>query len=97
MAVRITCVTKPSGDLRDPHEAISTLGWINEETGARGMSTRLEIYEFIKARGGTAYVIDRLGNKAIVGTRENAHGTKFVQTYADKVWTDNLLALPNCS
>jgi len=96
MAVRITCVSKPSGDNENPHEAISMLGWTNEETGAKGTSTRLEIYDFIKNKGGNAYVIDRRGNKAYVDARENAHGTKFVQTYADKVWTDNLLALPGC-
>ena len=96
MAVRITCVSKPSGDNHDPHEAISTLGWINEETGAKGTSTRLEIYDFIKNKNGKAYVIDSRGTKAYVGTRENARGTKFVQSYADKVWTNNLLSLPNC-
>ena len=97
MAVRIICVSKPSGNIRDPHEAISTLGWINEQTGARGTSTRIEIYDFLKTRGGTAYVVDSRGNKAYVGARENAHGTKFVQTYADRIWTDNLLSLPRCS
>jgi Protein of unknown function (DUF3892) len=96
MAVRITCVSKPSGNIRDQHEAISALGWINEETGARGTSTRLEIYEFIKTQGGTAYVIDQQGNKALVGPRENAHGTRFVQTHADGIWTDDLLSLPGC-
>jgi hypothetical protein len=97
MAVRIVCANKPSGNIQDPHEAISSLGWINEETGARGTSTRLEIYDFVKNKGGTAYVIDRKGNRALVAARENVHGTKFVQTYADGIWTDNLLSLPSCT
>jgi hypothetical protein len=96
MAVRITCVSKLSGDNHDLHEAISTLGWINEETGAKGISSRLEIYDFIKNNGGKVYVIDNRGTKAYVSTRENAHGTKFVQSYTDRVWTNNLLSLPNC-
>jgi len=96
MAVRITCATKPSGNLENPHEAISTLGWINETTQATGISTRLEIYDFLKNRGGQAYVIDSKGKKAFVGTAESAQGTKYVRTFADGVWTDNLLALPSC-
>lgn len=39
---------------------------------------------------------DSQKNKAYVGTRENAYGTKYLQTYADQVWTNNLLALPEC-
>ncbi len=96
MAVRITCVSKPSGDNQDPHEAISSLGWVNEDTQAKGISTRLEIYDFIKNKGGQAYVVDRSGNKASVGALENSRGTKYVRTYADGVWTDNLLSLPSC-
>lgn len=61
-----------------------------------GKSTRLEIYDFLKDKGGQAHVTDRAGNQASVYPRESANGTKFVQTYADKVWTDNLLALPEC-
>lgn len=95
MAVKVTCVSKPSGDNRDPHEAISKVGWINESTGATGTSTRLEIYDFIK-KGGEVYVVDRFGNRVRVGTRENSSGTKFIQTYADQVWTDNLVNQPNC-
>ncbi len=96
MAVRITCVNKSDGGNQNPHEAIASLGWLNEETQTTGISTRLEIYDFIKNRGGQAYVVDRLGNKTFVGALENANGTKYVKTYADGVWTDNLLALPRC-
>jgi Protein of unknown function (DUF3892) len=44
-----------------------------------------------------AYVRDARGNQAGVETREHANGTKFLQTFADRVWTDNLLALPECA
>ena len=30
---------------------------------------------------------------ATVGTREHANGARYLQTHADRVWTDNLLAL----
>ena len=54
------------------------------------------MYEWIKDKGGVAYVTDSRGNKALVGTREHTNGTKYLQTYADRVWTDNLLAQPEC-
>ena len=96
MAIRITCINKSGGYHADPHHAISHLGWRNDQTGNTGRSTRLEIYDWIKEKNGAAYVLDRLGNKAYVGTRENTNGTKYLQTYADRVWTDNLLSLPEC-
>jgi len=96
MAIRITCINKSGGYHADPHHAISHLGWKNDQTGNTGRSTRLEVYDWIKEKNGVAYVLDRLGNKANVGTRENASGTKYLQTYADRVWTDNLLSLPEC-
>jgi hypothetical protein len=97
MAIRITCINKSGGYHQDPHHAIQNLGWTNEENGKTGKSTRLEIYSWLKDDKGSAYVKDRVGNLAYVYPRESANGTKFVQTYADKVWTDNLLSLPECS
>jgi hypothetical protein len=96
MSIRITCINKSGGHHDDPHHAIDNLGWVNEENGKTGKNTRLEIYNWLKSENGTAYVTDARGNKAYVGTREHSNGTKFVQTYADKVWTDNLLALSEC-
>jgi hypothetical protein len=96
VAIRITCINKSNGYHQDPHHAISHLGWANEENGKTGKNTRLEIYDWIKKENGVAYVRDARNNKATVRTREHANGTKFLQTYADGVWTDNLLALPEC-
>jgi hypothetical protein len=96
MAIRITCINKSGGYHQDPHHAISHLGWINEATGEQSKNTRLEIYDWIKTKNGSAYVTDRQGNQAYVGTRENSNGTKYLQTYANQVWTDNLLSLPEC-
>lgn len=92
--IRIVSINKSHGHHADPHHAISSLDWVNVETGDRGRSTRLEVYEWIKNQNGKAYVTDKWGNKAFVGTRENMYGTKYLQTYSDRVWTDNLLALP---
>src|SRR5438105_1546136 len=96
MAVKITCIRKAGGDHYDPHTAISDFGWVNEENNETGVSNRAQMYDWLKNKKGVAYVVDSRGNKAYAYPRENAHGTQFVQTYADKVWTDNLLALPEC-
>lgn len=96
MAVRITCINKAEGAHYDPHVAIASLGWRNEVSGAEGKSTREQIYDWLKNKGGVAYVVDEFGNKAYVYPRENPNGTRFVQTAADRVWTDNLLALNEC-
>lgn len=97
MSVRVTCISKAGGDHDNPHESISHLGWTNEETHESGKSTRLEMYSWIKDKGGYAYVRDGAGNTVRVGTAVSTRGTKYVRTYRDKVWTDNLLALPECA
>jgi uncharacterized protein DUF3892 len=94
MAVRITCIIKPGGH-NNPHEAISYLDWINPATNVTKRSTRLEIYEFVKG-GGEAYVEDDKRNKAFLMARVSAAGNPYVQTHADGIPTDNLLALPDC-
>jgi hypothetical protein len=96
LTIRITCINKSGGYHADPHHAIERLGWVEDGTAKTGDNTRLEVYDWIKDQKGSAYVLDSRRNKAYVGTRENAHGTKYLQTYADQVWTDNLLALPEC-
>jgi hypothetical protein len=96
MSIRVTCISKSGGYHADPHHAISHLGWVNEQTGETGQSTRLAVYEWIKDQSGIAYVQNTNGDRARVGTREHGNGTKYLQTHADQVWTDNLLALPEC-
>ena len=97
MAIRITCINKSQGYHQDPHHAIQNLGWVNEASGKEGKHTRLQIYDWLKQDpNNQAYVKDRSGNVAYVYPLENQHGTKYVQTYADNKWTDNLLFLPEC-
>ena len=96
MSIRITCINKSGGNHADPHHAIQNLGWIEDQTGKTGRATRLEIYDWIKDQNGQAYVRDARGNAAYIGTRVHANGTRFLQTYADGVWSDNLLPLPEC-
>ena len=97
MAVRITCINKPSGDNDNPHEAISHYGWLNEENNQKGKSTRPEMVDWIENKGGQAYVTDRNGNKVFCEVRQSIRGTKFLQTIADGRYTNNLLELPECN
>lgn len=96
MAVRITCVDKPSGNIQNPHEAISIYGWTNESTGESNRADRLSMVDWIK-KGGVAYVKDYLGNMPVCQVRKSINGTEFLQTVTDDKWTDNLLSLPRCS
>jgi len=98
MSIRITCINKAGGWHDDPHCAISNLGWVNESNGNTGKSTRLEIYDWLKGdKARKAYVKDAFGNMAYIYPRENSNGTKFVQTYADKTWTNNPFSLNECA
>lgn len=60
------------------------------------VATRLEMYTFVKEKGGEAYVKDAFGNKAFLLGAETPRGTKYVKTVADETKTDNLLTLPEC-
>ncbi len=95
MAVRITCVTKPSGNIQNPHEAISQYGWLNETTQETGVADRASMVDWVK-KGNQAYVKDFSGNTAYCDARENSNGTEYLQTYSDQQWTNNLLSLPSC-
>lgn len=52
-----------------------------------------EIVALIDNKQDTFYV-NNGGNSAWVGTRTSSSGRKFIQTYTDGVWNNNLLALP---
>lgn len=96
MAIRIRCINKDNGNHENPHTAISFLGWVNEETGKSDKISRLDLYNWIKDKNGTAYVKDSLGGKVFVKTAITANGTKYVRTYSNNTPTDNLLSLPEC-
>lgn len=95
MAVRIVCANKPSGNLHDPHEAIADYGWIEDGTNVRKISQRQDMVNWVK-NGGIAYVQDSYGRRADCSVRTSARGTEFLQTYRDKVWTNDLVNLPSC-
>jgi hypothetical protein len=74
------------------HEHVASVRWKNPATGETGQSTREAMVEWISDKGGDARVRDSAGHDVRVGV-VNADAP-YIRTYADDVWTDNLLALP---
>lgn len=90
MSIKFTAIRLQGGER---HEHIVRLWWVNPSTGDTGNNSRSELVSWIE-QGGKAYVEDRPGNRVEVGVVTPAHGEKYLRTYADGTWTNNLLALP---
>lgn len=91
---RIDCINKP--DRNSPHEHITHAGGPNPEGNGRWRDTVANIVGFIEKEQHRFYT--REDDASVwVGVRTGATGNKFIQTYADGVWKDNLLALHECS
>ncbi len=89
---QITCITKR--DRMNSHEHITHVGNSSWTPKTR---TREEIIELING-GDKFYVLDSYtGNRAYVYVVTPGNGrSQYIQTYADGVWKDNLLSLPEC-
>jgi hypothetical protein len=73
------------------HEHIARVKWENRATGATGENSRAEMVKWIDDDKGDARVAD--GSSYVkVGVVDAS--PKYLRTYADGKWTDNLLALP---
>lgn len=97
MAVKVTCINKDDGNHHNPYLAITHLGWLNETNAEHGKCTRLEMYDFIKNKGGLAYVTDpRDGSKAYLEALVTENGTQYVRTKPNDTGRDNLLSLMEC-
>jgi len=96
MAVKITYIRKDSDTHQNPYEGITDFGWVNEQTRAAGQSTRVQMIDFLERQNGKAYVKDKFGNVANIDVWISAHGNKYLRTYTDGKWSDNLLALLEC-
>ena len=86
--IQLTCVTKshPQGG----HEHITHAG------NAAGTWPVSVIITNIDNKTATFYVQDSAGRRAYVGVVRPAGRPPYIRTYADGVWTDNLLALSAC-
>lgn len=91
MAIKVTATHLTGGQ---NHEHITHLWWANPSSGATGDNTRAAVVSWIENEHGKAYVDDGRGNRADVLVVTPRYGDKYLRTYADGKWTDNLLALP---
>lgn len=87
--LQVTCINKP--DRMSAHEHITHLG------GVGWKWTREEVIRSIDAKTHTLHVVDpTTKTRAYVGVVRPSGRSPYVQTYADGVWNNNLLALPEC-
>ncbi len=93
MAIRITGIRKPGG-AQNPHEAISHYRWVEDGTAESDITARPTVVGWVDSDI-RAYVQDSSGQVNCHVNISRA-GTRFLQTYADGRWTDNLLSLPEC-
>jgi hypothetical protein len=84
--VQVTCINKQPRN--NSHEGITHLG------GQGWKWTRQQVIDSIKNRTNTFYTWVN-GKRADIGVVNGPNGD-YVRTYADGVWTDNLLALSEC-
>lgn len=84
--LQVTCINKQPRN--NPHEGITHLG------GSGWHKTRQQVIDLINAKTNTYYTRVN-GKRADVYVRQGSSGP-YVQTKADGVWSDNLLALPEC-
>lgn len=90
---QITCITKPN--VHSAHEHITHVG--NSGWSMKRLPVE-EVIRMIKNGINTFYVKDARGNRADVGVvAATATRREHIRTYADGKWTDNLLALNQCS
>ena len=91
--VQVRCITKPHP--KSPHEHITYLG--NQYSNPPWKWTREQVIQSIEERTNTFYVLDPVsGKRSDVGVVREAGKAPFLRTYADGVWNNNLLSLPQC-
>ena len=85
---QVTCINKPNRN--SATEAITHIG---------GNGWRWPMAKAITAieNGEWSFYTLVNGKKALIGVNKTAAGKKFLQTYADNTWNNNLLALPECN
>lgn len=92
--VRITCITL--SDTNAIHEHITHVG--SPQFNPKGSKwTVTQVIDALENKLHTFHVTDQQGNRANVGVVDPGVGKKkYIRTYADGKWNNNLLALPIC-
>ncbi len=92
--VKITCITLSNTDKQ--HEHITHVG-SPQFSAANPKWTVAQVISAIENKDHTFYVQDSYGNRATVGVVDPGSGRKkYIRTYADGKWNNNLLSLPQC-
>lgn len=84
--VQVKCINKQPRN--NPYEGITYLG------GDGWKWTRQQVIASIEEKSNTFYTLVR-GNRGDIGVVDGPNG-KYLRTYADGQWNDNLLSLPEC-
>jgi hypothetical protein len=86
--VEITAVHMVGGQY---HEHIAEVRWRDPSDDETGTSSRAEMVTFLRDKHGKAYVGS---GQSRVWVGDVDANPPYIRTYADGVWTNNLLALP---
>ena len=86
--VEVKCINKLPRN--NPHEGITHLG--NAAAGWKW--TRAQVITSIEDKSNTFFTLVQ-GNRGNIGVVDGTSG-KYVRTYRDGEWNDNLLSLPEC-
>lgn len=73
------------------HDHIVEVKWRNPDDGKVGSNTVAQMVDFIENKKGKVKVTDGRNTVDVGVVKETP---KYIRTYADGVWSDNLLSLP---
>lgn len=97
--IKITGIRKDNGNHDNPFEAVEAYRWVQPSTGKGDITPRQTVVGWLdKGINGTqvrAYV-EQVPPRAYCYVNQSARGTRFLQTHADAVKSNNLLSLPEC-
>lgn len=91
MSIEITHVRFAS--FRKTESEIIAYRWRGINTTSTGENDKSTLVSWIKDKGGKAYV-GTGGRRVDVRVVEPSRSDPYLRTYADGVWTNNLVALP---
>lgn len=91
---QIDCINKVDRDSR--HDRITHAGGPKPDGTGRWKDTVPNIVGFIEGKVHRFYT-QKGNSKTWVGVQTSTAGNKYIQTYANEQWNDNLLAQPECS
>jgi hypothetical protein len=90
MTIAIT--GKRTGVFGYGHESITHYRWVEDGTGATSITEKATAVQWVESGRSPAYVPGP--PVAPVGVNRAASGAAWLQTYADGVWSNNIMALP---